>query len=302
MRTVLALIASAVTAAGACGSHTAGSTSAGPTASAGRPCGVTSRPPAYQHVIVIVMENHGFSQVAGQSPFLNRLAGRCGLAADYRAVSHPSLPNYLAMTSGSPAGLAGLDCTPSSSCDTSARSIFAQTSWRVFADAMPAPCYRNNAGEYAARHNPALYYTDPAVTSACPSSDLPLAGGAGLLKELSAPRALARFVMVIPNLCHDEHDCAVASGDSWLAGLVPQILRSAAYRSGTTALFITYDEDDHAEGNRVYTVVVSPSTRPHTVSSRPYTHASLLRTTEELLGLPVLSAAAAASMRPAFNL
>jgi len=109
--------------------------------------------------------------------------------------------------------------------------------------------------------------------------------------------------MVIPNLCSDEHDCPVASGDLWLSQAVPQILHSAAYRSGTTALFITYDEDDHGEGNRVYTVVVSPSTRPHTVSQVPFTHASLLRTSEELLGLPVLPAARpAASMRAAFNL
>jgi phosphatidylinositol-3-phosphatase len=240
--------------------------------------------------------------VDGHSPFLNRLAARCGLAASYRAVTHPSLPNYLAITSGSPQNLQGSDCQPGSGCETQGASIFGQTTWRVFAQSMPSPCFRENAGDYAPRHNPALYYTAPAVTAACGRSDLPLGGGS-LARALARPATLAQYVMVIPNLCNDEHDCTVATGDLWLSRAVPQILHSAAYRSGATALFITYDEDDHAEGNRVYTVVVSPSTRPHTVSRTPFTHASLLRTSEELLGLPVLPAArTAASMRLAFNL
>ena len=304
MRTMLTLVLSLAAAVGACGGHssTPAGSGGGVHVDPGRPCESVAQPAGYQHVIVIVMENHGFSQVDGHSPFLNRLAARCGLAASYRAVTHPSLPNYLSMTSGGPQGLEGYDCQPRSGCDTSAGSIFGQTTWRVFAQDMPGPCFRKNSGLYAPRHNPALYYTAPAVTAACPTSDLPLARGA-LARALSEPASLAHFVMVIPNLCNDEHDCPVSSGDSWLAQTVPQILHSAAYRSGTTALFVTYDEDDHAEGNRVYTVVVSPSTRPHTVSRTPFTHASLLRTSEELLGLPMLPAAgSAASMRAAFNL
>ncbi len=304
MRTMLTLVLSLAAAVGACGGHssTPAGSGGGVHVDPGRPCGSVAKPAGYQHVIVIVMENHGFSQVAGHSPFLNRLAARCGLAASYRAVTHPSLPNYLSMTSGGPQGLEGYDCQPGSGCDTSASSIFGQTTWRVFAQNMPSPCFRRNSGLYAPRHNPALYYTTPAVAGACAASDLPLGGGA-LTRALSRPASLAHFVMVIPNLCNDEHDCPVSSGDSWLARAVPQILHSAAYRSGTTALLITYDEDDHAEGNRVYAVVVSPSTHPHTVSQTPFTHASLLRTSEELLGLPLLPAAgSAASMRAAFNL
>ena len=84
---------------------------------------------------------------------------------------------------------------------------------------------------------------------------------------------------------------------------MPRIVRSPAYRDGTTALFITYDEDDHGEGNRVYTVVVAPSVPPGTRADAAFTHYSLLRTQEELLGLPLLGqAASAASMRAAFDL
>jgi acid phosphatase len=110
-------------------------------------------------------------------------------------------------------------------------------------------------------------------------------------------------MMLIPDLCHDEHDCPIASGDAWLARQIPPILRSAAYRDGSTLLVVTYDEDDHGEGNQVYTVVVSPTTAPGTRSGRPFTHASLARTVDELLGLPLLPAVrGAASMRAAFGL
>ncbi len=249
------------------------------------------------------MENHGFSQVAGASPYLNRLAQRCGLATGYTAVSHPSLPNYLALVSGSTQHLDGFDCTPAASCQSGGPSIFSQTGWRVYAESMPQPCDRHNAGSYAPRHNPALYFTDPAVAGACPHNDLPLGTGGRLPAELASPSRLAPYTLIIPNLCNDEHDCPVSTGDGWLSRWVPRLLASPAYRTGTTALFITYDEDDHAEGNRVYTVVVSPSTQPGTVSSQAFTHVSLLRTQEEILGLPALPAVAGApSMRAAFRL
>ena len=85
--------------AAACGGSGTPSAPGSPSA-AGHPCTGAEPPARFAHVILIVMENHGFDQVAGHSPFLNALAHRCGLAADYHAVAHPSLPNYLALTSG----------------------------------------------------------------------------------------------------------------------------------------------------------------------------------------------------------
>jgi phospholipase C len=286
----LAVVAAA---AGAC----AHGGPAGHPAAAGRPCSGAAPPARYQHVVTIVMENHGFSQIDGHSPFLNALAHRCGLATGYRAVTHPSLPNYLAMVSGSTQGLDGSDCPPGPGCQSDGPSIFGQTSWRGYAESMPGACVPQNAGDYAPRHNPALYFT--AVAAQCPSHDLPIARLAADLHSGD----LASYTFVTPNLCSDEHDCPITDGDRWLARWVPLIVHSPAYRDGTTALFITYDEDDHAEGNRVYSVVVAPSVRPGTVSDEAFTHYSLLRTQEELLGLPLLGqAASAASMRDPFHL
>jgi len=264
---------------------------------AGRPCTGAVPPARVQHVITIVMENHGFSQVEGHSPFLNALARRCGLATDYHAVTHPSLPNYLAIVSGSTQGLDGSDCPPGAGCQTDGPSIFSQTSWRAYAESMPGACAHENAGDYAPRHNPAVYFT--AVAARCAEQDVPLPR---LLSDLRSGD-LASYIFVTPNLCSDEHDCQISDGDRWLARWVPRIIRSPAYRDGTTVLFITYDEDDHAEDNRVYTVVVAPSVRPGTTSGEAFTHYSLLRTQEELLGLPLLGqAATATSMRAAFRL
>jgi phosphatidylinositol-3-phosphatase len=266
-------------------------------ARAGHPCTGAEPPARFAHVILIVLENHGFDQVAGHSPFLNALARRCGLAAAYRAVAHPSLPNYLALTSGSTQGLVGQDCSPGPACRSSGASIFSQTPWRAYAESMSGPCRLTNAGNYAARHNPAVYYTR--VAGRCAAADVPLSELPGDLRS----GHLAPYSFIAPNLCSDEHNCAVSNGDAWLARWLPRLTASSAYRSGDTVIFITYDEDDYSEGNRVYTVVVAPSVRPRTVSETPFTHYSMLRTNEQLLGLPPLGlAASAASMTRAFHL
>jgi hypothetical protein len=137
-----------------------------------------------------------------------------------------------------------------------------------------------------------VYYTN--IRGRCAHRDTPLA---------ARPNLSARFTFVTPNLCHDMHDCSTSAGDSWLAGFVPKILRSRAYRKGSTVLFITWDEGS-GDGNRIATLVLSRYTRPHTVSSNPFNHYSLLRTTEALLGIHAKlgHAATAADMRKAFHL
>lgn len=260
----------------------------------GLPCRGSRPPRSYRHVVLLVLENHGFSEIAGHSPYLNRLAAACGLATNYRAVAHPSLPNYLALTSGSTHGIAS-DCT---ACTVAAPSLFSQLKgdWHAYLEAMPSPGFEGAfSGRYAKKHNPAAYY--PALASSFARLDVPLAG----LRADLARGALSRFSLVVPDLCNDEHDCPPSTGDAWLGKWLPRIFTSPAYRSGRTALFVTYDEG--GPDNRVYTVVASPSVRPHTVVATPFDHYSLLRTVESLLGLPCLARACAAhSMAGPFRL
>jgi hypothetical protein len=112
----------------------------------------------------------------------------------------------------------------------------------------------------------------------------------------------ARFTFITPNLCHDMHDCSTATGDTWLAGFVPKILRSRAYRAGNAVVFITWDEG--SGDNHIATLVLSRYTRPGTVSRKAFSHYSLLRTTETLLGIQTKlgHAATATDMRRAFHL
>jgi phosphatidylinositol-3-phosphatase len=259
------------------------------------------QPRVYKHVITIVMENHPFSAINGASPYLNSLSRACGLAANYQAITHPSLPNYIAMTSGDTQGIND-DCDD---CSTDAASIFEQlgpSGWRSYLETMPSPGFTGaDSGSYTKHHNPAAYYTK--ISSALQANAVPLGSpsSGALASDLRANR-LPRYALIVPNKCNDEHDCSVETGDSWLRRWVTRIIASPVYSRGGTAIFITYDEGSD-EDNHVYTAVVSPYTSAGTKSSRRFDHYSLLKTQESMLGLPCLGrACSAASMRSAFGL
>ena len=173
---------------------------------------------------------------------------------------------------------------------------------------MPSACAQSNSGEYAVRHNPPPYYT---TLSGCSSFDAPYTQ---LASDLAA-NTLPAFSFVTPNLISDMHDGTISQGDTWLQNNLPVILNSTAYQSGTTAVFVTWDEgaggksgEDCAanpadESCHVPTIVISPSTPVNSTSSALFNHYSLLGTTESLLGLPQLGqAATSATMTSAFNL
>lgn len=266
-------------------------TSATRPAPASPPAAVAS---AIQHIVVIVDENKPAGSVIGdpQAPYLTSLAQAGALATRYSAITHPSLPNYLALTSGTTAGIT-TDCNPpGGSCLATGPNLAeeldrAGRSWRMYAESMPAPCTTANTSLYAVKHNPFLYF--PSVTdsaSYCAAHDVPYSRFAG---DLAA--ALPAFSFISPNLCDDMHDCSVAAGDSWLKANVPPILASPAFTTQRSLLVVTFDEGD-ASDNVVACVFAGPAARTHTVVATPFTHYSLLRTIEQAWGLPPLTAAA----------
>lgn len=261
---------------------------------AARPCAGAAPHTTYSHVVVVFMENKSFNQIIGSAsaPYLNSLARACGLATDYRGVTYPSLPNYLAATSGSTYGINN-DNLPSAN-STRAASIFSQTgtSWQSLSESMPTNCDHSNAYPYMAKHNPAPYYASVAAECAKQSVGVP-----------SAPTFAARYTFVTPNMLHDMHDGSVAQGDAWLKTFVPKVINSAGYQTGSTILVITWDTDNRTEHNLVPAIVVAPQVKPGTRSAAAFNHYSLLRLSEETLGLPLLgNARTAASMRAAFHL
>lgn len=271
-----------------------------------QPCGrSTTPPPRYQHVIWIWMENHSYHQVIGSrsAPFENALATSCGLAADYHAITHPSLPNYLAATGGSTFGVTR-DRSPSAQ-PIRARTIFSEVArsgrqWRTYVESMLARCHP--VGVHGFARNPAMYFVHS--RSRCRAWDVPMgAPHAGALSTALATDRLPAFSLMIPDLCHATHGCPVTSGDAWLSRWVQRIVTSPSYRKGTTAVFLTWDEGRHDLGQHIPLVVVSPSTEPGTLTRTRFDHYSLLRTTAQLLGVaPPGRAGTASSMRSAFGL
>ena len=272
---------------------------------AASPAPVRATVPAFSHVFEIVMENHEYGSVIGRpdSPYVNGLAAKYGLATNYFAASHPSLPNYFALTAGSTFGIAS-DCT---TCYVNATNIADQVessgrSWKAYMEDMPAPCYMGaSAGNYAMKHNPFMYYTDIRDNAArCAAHVVPFTQFGVDMSSGQVPS----FVWITPNMCNDTHDCPVSTGDAWLSNVVSRIIGSAAFRNGGV-LFITWDEGSSnasccgdAWGGHVATLVISPKSIAGARSSIAENHYSLLRTIEDGFGLGHLGAAGWSSSVP----
>jgi hypothetical protein len=258
--------------------------------------------PAFSHVFVIVMENHEYGSVvaSGAAPYTNSLATSYGLATNYYAASHPSLPNYLALTAGSTFGITS-DCT---TCFVNATNIADQVeasgrSWKAYMEDMPSPCYIGASyANYALKHDPFMYYNDIRNNAArCAAHIVPFAQFWGDVGSGN----VANFVWITPNMCNDTHDCSVATGDNWLRSVVPAITGSAAFRNGGV-LFITWDEGSSsagccadAYGGHVATLVISPRSIAAYRSAIAENHYGLLRTIEDAFRLAHLNAAGWAS-------
>jgi hypothetical protein len=265
-----------------------------------------SAPRHYKHVIVVVMENLSYD-AARSSPGYRQLAARwASMSASY-ASAHPSLPNYLDLTSGSTQGITS-DCT---SCFVNADNLAAElaakhVSWGDFSEGAPHACFLDPyAGLYAGKHNPFRYYLDVRTT---PALCRHLVGLSSLMHSLTrGAAAVPAFSFVTPNLCHDGHSCPPSQAFSWLHGFVGAVTRSAAWkRSGL--LVVTWDEGNGGDASRVLpsgtvvsggggghipTLVVAPGVPRGTALAQPMSHESLLATIEANFAVPYLAGASA---------
>jgi phosphatidylinositol-3-phosphatase len=228
------------------------------------------------------------------------LAERYGYTTAYRALTHPSLGNYIAIAGGSTMGIVD-DRNPVAHV-IHGPSVFSQAiasggSAAVYAEGMPGTCALDNGGsQYVVRHNPWTYFVDG--RAACQQFDVP----GDRLKDAVEGAELPTVGMVIPDLCNDAHDCSLATADSWLRTNVGRVLDGRDWQSGLLAIVITADEDDHRQGNLVLTTVLHPSLE-HVVVDQPLTHLSLSRFLSEVSGQPPLrEAAQAPSLGDAFHL
>jgi phosphatidylinositol-3-phosphatase len=272
-----------------------------PIAPSGALCGWGQGPiPAqWDHVVIVIFENKSFAQIFDPTigaPFLQSLATSCGLATNYWPVWPKSLANYLALTSGDTHGQT-IDPPPSTT-PIAGDSIFQRlgSDWTVLAETAAQNCQMNNNGTYyEPRHVPSLYYT--AIRSTCATRTIPL----GAVPDLSR-----RYTMIIPDKLHDMHMTDVTpdipgrikAGDDWFRGFLPKLIDTPQYRAGRTVILVTWDEGQ-VNNLQVPLYVISPYVAPGARDGRMFTHYSLLRTMQDMLGLtPYLgNAASASSMR-----
>jgi hypothetical protein len=247
------------------------------------------------HVIVLVMENKEYGDVIGSAnaPYTNRLAARYGLATRSYGIRHPSLPNYIALTSGSTYGIHS-DCT---GCHVNAPNIATQLdaariTWKAYLEDMPRPCFTGaGAGGYAKKHNPFVYYDDVVSNRKRCRHVVPYGQIATDLRRGRLPA----FSFIAPNLCDDTHDCDVRTGDRFLAGIVPALLHAL----GPHGFFVlTYDEGTSdagccgdAHGGHIPTIVAGPQARRGARQTTPVDHYGVLRTLEDTFRLPRLGEA-----------
>jgi phosphatidylinositol-3-phosphatase len=247
------------------------------------------------HVVTIVMENKEYDDVIGNpdAPYINRVARRYGLATASYGIGHPSLPDYLALTSGSTHGIDS-DCTD---CHVSGQSIANQleragVTWKAYMEDLPRPCFRGaGAGGYAKKHDPFMYYDAVAGDPRRCRRVVPLEQ---LSSDLRRGR-LPTYSFISPNLCHDMHDCSVGTGDRFLAHLVPTLLRAVGPRG---YVVVTWDEGTSdrgccrgSRGGRIATIVAGRPVRRGGRARRPVDQYGVLRTVEDTLGVSHLGRA-----------
>jgi phosphatidylinositol-3-phosphatase len=247
------------------------------------------------HLIVVIEENHSFEQIIGSpaAPFLNHLAAHGTLLTQYYAVTHPSLPNYVALLSGrTPIENDCHGCTftgPNLVDQLEARHI----SWAAYFQGIPGPCSAvADAGAYTEAVDPFMHAADVRDHPSRCDRVLPF----GRFQADLAAGRLPTVVFVMPDRHHEMHSGPVRVADAWLRRLVDQLAASPVWRQDTR-LVVTFDESRHGDvrsccdglgrGGRIPTIVAGPRI-PQGRDATPYTHYSLLRSIEAAFGLGFL--------------
>jgi hypothetical protein len=322
---------------------------------------LAGKPHQVRHIFVINLENKGYDETFGPkspAPYLSHtLRAKGQLLTQYFGVAHNSLANYIAQISGqganpqtqgdcqlysdfvqagtvAPQQAVGTGCVYPAKVRTVADQLHSKgLTWRGYMEDMGTPCWHPPANaeddtqqakagdQYAARHNPFVYFKSLTGTSQCKANDVDLSH---LRTDLAKTSTTRNLTYITPNLCNDAHDSPCVDGrpgglvtaDRWLRTWVPRILASPAFKKDGL-LVVTFDEADTSAANgadaccgeqpgpnsplpgifgpgggRTGTVLVSPFIKPGTWNDTGYNHYSLLRTIENNFGLAPLGFAA----------
>lgn len=235
--------------------------------------------PTPDHVVVVVMENHAYSQVIGSSsaPYINNTlkAGGANLTQSY-GLTHPSEPNYYMLFSGSNQGRTDDSCVSVGSISApnlASELIAAGKTWKSYNESLPSQGSTTcSSGNYAQKHNPWFGFSNVPTNTAMTFAQFP-----------TDYTTLPNVSFVVPNLCSDMHDCSVSTGDTWIKNNLGAYATWA--QTHNSILAVTFDEDNKLSGNRIPTVLYGQHVTPGSSSSTTYNHYNVLRTVEDLAGL-----------------
>jgi hypothetical protein len=272
--------AGALVAAGLTSAHAATARTIVPQDGSVRAAAALPRP---DHVVVLIDENHAFSQIDGPATYLTSLASGGALFTQSFAITHPSEPNYLALFAGSTEGLSDDSCPHTySTANLGSEAIAAGLTFTGYSESMPSDGYTGcSSGKYARKHNPWVNFTN-----------IPSADNLRFSRFPTDFTTLPTLSIVVPNLNDDMHDGSVSTGDTWAKNHIDAYAQWA--KTHNSLLVVTFDEDDDNHGNQIFTVFYGQSVKVGSYSEH-ITHYSVLRTLENMYGLACTGSACSAT-------
>jgi phosphatidylinositol-3-phosphatase len=232
--------------------------------------------PHPNHVVIVIEENHSYSQIIGSSsaPYINSLVSKGAVLTNFHAITHPSEPNYLALFAGSTFGLTDDSCPNTfTSANLAQELIQAGGSFGGYSEGLPSVGYTGCLfSNYARKHNPWVNFTNVPVRVNMPFSSFPT--------DFSS---LPTISIVIPNLQDDMHDGSIEQADKWLNSHIDNYVKWA--NAHNSLLVVTWDEDDGSLENQIPTIFIGPMVKVGKYNVK-IDHYSILRTLEAMYGLP----------------
>ncbi|KAI8868676.1 phosphoesterase-domain-containing protein [Ramicandelaber brevisporus] len=230
----------------------------------------------FNRVFIVIFENTSFDEVYND-PYFKQLADQGLLLTNFYAITHPSQPNYIALTYGSTGGV-----TSDSNYNISGKSIVdlleaKGVSWKAYQEKYPGGCSKTSSSStYRRKHNPFISYVNVQNNAAWCAKIV----NSNQLSTDLANNAVPQFSFYTPDMNNDAHDTDIPYASNWLQGFLPSLLNDPNL-SQDTAFVLTFDEDDKSQGNQIYTAILGKGVTPGTTDDTQYTHYSLLRTIED---------------------
>lgn len=241
--------------------------------------------PHFDHVVVVMEENHGYADIIGSddAPYINSLATQGALFTNSHAITHPSEPNYLALFAGSTLGVTNDACPINGLArDLGGEVIAKGQTFTGYSESLPSVGFTgctSGDGLYARKHSPWVNFIDVPASDNQPFTSFP-----------TDFTKLPTVAFVIPNLQDDMHNGTVEQGDSWLKGHLDGYIQWA--KTHNSLLMLTWDEDEGSDVNQIATIFVGAHVKAGRYGET-INHYSVLSTIEDVYGLPYTRSASA---------